>query len=624
MPGRIAMSETTDKGLLRLLTCGSVDDGKSTLIGRLLHDADLIMSDQLAALQHDSRRFGTTDGEIDFSLLLDGLEEERQQRITIDVAYRFFSTPRRSFIVADTPGHQQYTRNMATGASTAELAVLLVDARKGVLVQTMRHSRICSLFGIRRIVLAVNKLDLLGFEQAAFDRIAADYERFAADLGFASLTMIPLSARYGDNVAERSPRMPWYGGPSLLEFLESVELADDPGDRSFRFPVQWINRPHGDFRGCAGTVTAGSVVPGDPVVVMGSAHASRIKEIVTFDGPLARAAAGDAVTLVLEDAIDVARGDLLVQPQAPAEFADQFAAHLVWMKEEALVPGRSYWLKLGARTVSATVTALKHRIDVDSGTQVAARRLDLNEIGFCNLATSLPVAFDPYAKCRDTGGFILVDRLTQETAAAGVIAFALRRAGNIHQHEPTVSTGQRAGLKGHQPAVLWFTGLSGAGKSTIANLLEQKLLAIGCHTMLLDGDNIRLGLNRDLGFTDADRVENIRRAGQVARLMSDAGLIVICAFISPFHADRQMARDAAAPHPFVEIFVDTPLAECQRRDPKGLYAKAVAGAIPNFTGINSPYEPPQNPEVSLSTVDHDPEILAGRLVEELRHRGILA
>jgi bifunctional enzyme CysN/CysC len=613
-----------DKSLLRFLTCGSVDDGKSTLIGRLLYNADLVMGDQLAALERESRRFGTTGGDIDFSLLLDGLEDERQQRITIDVAYRYFSTTRRSFIVADSPGHEQYTRNMATGASTADLAVLLVDARKGVLAQTRRHSLICSLFGIRHVVLAVNKLDLIGFERGVFDRIAADYADFAADLGFLSLVTIPLSARHGDNLTARSAKTPWYEGPSLLEYLESVDIGDPPADQPLRFPVQWVNRPNSDFRGFAGTVAAGSVAPGDRVLVMGSARSSRVKEIVTFGGLLPRAAAGDAVTLTLEDEIDVARGDMLVAPQAPAEFADQFAAHLVWMKEETLVPGRSYWLKIGTRTVSATVTALKHRIDVDSGAHVAARTLDLNEIGFCNLATSVPVAFDPYAKNRDTGGFILIDRLTQETAAAGVIAFALRRASNIHWHDSAVSPGERADLKGHRPAVLWLTGLSGAGKSTIANRLEQKLLAIGCHTMLLDGDNVRHGLNRDLGFTDTDRVENIRRVGEVARLMGDAGLIVICAFISPFRADRQMAREVAGPHRFVEVFVDTPIAECIRRDPKGLYAKAGAGAIPNFTGIDSVYEPPQDPDIRLDTIGHDAETLADQLVEELRRRAILA
>jgi bifunctional enzyme CysN/CysC len=622
--GPVAMSAGADKSLLRFLTAGSVDDGKSTLIGRLLYDADLIMGDQLAGLKEESRRFGTTGGDIDFSLLLDGLEDERQQHITIDVAYRFFSTPRRSFIVADSPGHEQYTRNMATGASTSDLAVLLVDARKGVLAQTRRHSLICSLFGIRHIVLAVNKLDLVGFDRAVFDRIAEDYAGFAADLGFASLVMIPLSARHGDNLIERSARTPWYEGPSVLDHLESIDVTETPGDRPLRFPVQWVNRPNADFRGFAGTVAAGSVKPGDPVLVMGSSRLSRIKEIVTFDGAVPHAVAGDAVTLIFDDEIDVSRGDLLVDPQAPAEYADQFAAHLVWMKEQTLVPGRSYWLKIGTRTVSATVTALKHRINVDNGDHVAARTLDINEIGFCNLATSVPIAFDPYEKSRETGGFILIDRLTQETAAAGVIAFALRRAGNIHWQDSAISPARRADLKGHRPAVLWLTGLSGAGKSTIANRLEQKLLAIGCHTMLLDGDNVRHGLTRDLGFTDTDRVENIRRVGEVARLMADAGLIVICAFISPFRADRQMAREIAAPHGFVEIFVDTPITECIRRDPKGLYAKAGAGELPNFTGIDSAYEPPQNPDVRLTTTDYAPDALADRLVEELRRRSILA
>jgi bifunctional enzyme CysN/CysC len=621
---RMRMPATADKTLLRLLTCGSVDDGKSTLIGRLLYDADMIMGDQLEALKQESRRFGTTGDDIDFSLLLDGLEDERQQRITIDVAYRYFSTPRRSFIVADSPGHEQYTRNMATGASTADLAVLLVDARKGVLPQTRRHSLICSLLGIHHIVLAINKLDLVGFDREVFDKIATDYAQFAADLGFASLVMIPLSARHGDNLTERSEHTPWYQGPTLLDYLETIDIADQTADQPLRFPVQWVNRPNQEFRGFSGTVVAGSVAPGDPIVVIGSSRSSKVKEIVTFDGVLDRASAGDAVTLILEDEIDVSRGDMLVHPQAPAEFADQFAAHLVWMKNEMLVPGRSYWLKLGTRTVSATVTALKHRIDVDSGAHVAASTLAVNEIGFCNLATSLPLAFDPYKKGRETGGFILIDRLTQETAAAGVIDYALRRATNIHWQELTVSATQRAELKGHQPAVLWFTGLSGAGKSTIANRLEQRLLAIGCHTMMLDGDNVRHGLNRDLGFTDTGRVENIRRVGEVARLMSDAGLIVICAFISPFRADRQMARELASPHSFIEVFVDTPIAECIRRDPKGLYAKAQAGAIPNFTGIDSAYEPPEDPEIRLETVKHDPDHLADQLIAELRRRAILA
>jgi bifunctional enzyme CysN/CysC len=613
----------SDRSLLRFLTCGSVDDGKSTLIGHLLYNADVVMGDQLEALKAESRRFGTTGDDIDFSLLLDGLEDERQQRITIDVAYRYFSTPRRSFIVADSPGHEQYTRNMATGASGADLAVLLIDARKGVLPQTRRHSLICSLFGIRHIVLAVNKLDLVGFDREVFDKIATDYAQFAADLGFASLVMIPLSARHGDNLTERSERTPWYQGPSLLEHLETIDVSESSADQAFRFPVQWVNRPNHEFRGFSGTVAAGEVVPGDPIQVMGSSRASRVKEIVTFDGTLPRASAGDAVTLTLEDEIDVSRGDLLVHPRAPAEFADPFAAHLVWMKEDALVPGRSYWLKNGTRMVSASVTGLKHRIDIETGTHVAARTLELNEIGYCNIATSVPVAFDSYKTSRETGGFILIDRMTQETAAAGVIDFALRRATNIHWQDLAIGPKQRSELNGHQPAVLWFTGLSGAGKSTIANRLEQKLLAIGCHTMLLDGDNVRHALNRDLGFTDTDRVENIRRVGEVAKLMGDAGLIVICAFISPFRADRQMAREIAGSHAFMEVFIDTPIGECIRRDPKGLYAKAQAGAIPNFTGIDSVYEAPEKPEIRLLTVDTDPDTLADQVLAELRRCEIL-
>ena len=619
----IARPVAAERTLLRFLTCGSVDDGKSTLIGRLLFNAELVLADQMEALERESRRFGTTGGDIDFSLLLDGLEDERQQRITIDVAYRFFATPRRSFIVADTPGHEQYTRNMVTGASTADLAVLLVDARKGILTQTRRHSLVCSLLGIRHFVLAVNKLDLVGYDRAVFERIAEDYGSAAAELGFASLVLIPISAREGDNVTERSPNMPWYEGPSLLEYLETVDIEDSSAGRPFRFPVQWINRPDLDFRGFAGTVVAGAVSPGDPIVVMGSGRQSRVKEIVTFDGRMPHAATGDAVTLTLEDEIDISRGDLLVAPQARAEFADQFAATLVWMKEESLIPGRSYWLKLGTRTVAATVTALKYRIDVDSGAHLAARALGSNEIGFCNISTATPLAFDSYADNRDTGGFILIDRFTQETAAAGMIAFALRRASNIHWQDSTVTPRQRAELKGQQTAILWFTGLSGAGKSTIANRVEQKLLALGCHTMLLDGDNVRHGLNRDLGFTDTDRVENIRRVAEAARLMGEAGLVAICAFISPFRADRQMARDIAAPHPFIEVFVDTPIEECMRRDPKGLYAKARAGAIPNFTGITSPYEPPEAPEIRLTTIDADADTLSDRLIEELRQRNIL-
>jgi bifunctional enzyme CysN/CysC len=623
MPAAAAGSpDMPKKDLLRFLTCGSVDDGKSTLIGRLLHECALILDDQLAALDRDSRRFGTTGADLDFSLLLDGLEDERQQRITIDVAYRFFATPSRSFLVADTPGHEQYTRNMATGASNCDLAVILVDARKGVLPQTKRHAFICSLLGIRRLVLAVNKMDLVGFEEATFEEIATTFSAFAAGLGEVALCAIPLSARFGDNVTEPSARMPWYRGPTLLEHLHAVEVSNAAGG-AFRFPVQWVNRPNADFRGFSGTVAAGAIARGDSVLVAGTGRSSTIRDIVTFDGPLDQARAGDAVTLTLADEIDIARGDLLADRRDPPEFVDQFAAHVIWMSEQPLVPGRSYLMKIGARTLPATVTALKHRIDVNTLAHLAEKTLDLNEIGFCNLSTATPVAFDPYTVNRDTGAFVLIDRLTNDTVGAGMIAFGLRRASNIHWQALTVGRDQRAALKEQQPAVLWMTGLSGAGKSTIANLVEKKLLARGRHTMLLDGDNVRHGLNRDLGFTDADRTENIRRVGEVARLMTEAGLIVICSFISPFQAERRMVRELAAPAAFLEIFVDTPLDECIRRDPKGLYAKAKAGRIPNFTGLDSPYEPPSAPELHLGTTGETAEAEAERIFEELRRLAII-
>jgi bifunctional enzyme CysN/CysC len=621
-PGSLE-TEALTKDSLRFLTCGSVDDGKSTLIGRLLHECALILDDQLAALERESRRFGTTGGDLDFSLLLDGLEDERQQRITIDVAYRFFATPSRSFVVADTPGHEQYTRNMATGASNCDLAVILVDARKGVLPQTKRHAFICTLLGIRRLVLAVNKMDLVGFAEASFEEIATSFSAFAAQLGEITVCPIPLSARFGDNVTERSARMPWYRGPSLFEHLHEVEVADAVEGGSFRFPVQWVNRPNADFRGFSGTVAGGAIAPGDSVLVAGSGRISTIKEIVTYDGAIELARAGDAVTLTLADEIDVARGDVLADPRNPPEFVDQFAAHLIWMSEQPLAPGRSYLMKIGARTVPATVTALKHRVDIDTLAHLAEKTLGLNEIGFCNLSTAAPVAFDPYPVNRDTGAFILIDRATNDTAGAGMIAFGLRRASNIHWQALTVGRDQRAALKEQQAAVLWLTGLSGAGKSTIANLVEQMLLARGRHTMLLDGDNVRHGLNRDLGFTDVDRVENIRRVGEVARLMAEAGLIVICSFISPFRAERRMVRELTAPATFFEIFVDTPLDECVRRDPKGLYAKAKAGRIPHFTGLDSPYEPPDAPELHLATAGNTAEEEAERIVEELHRRRII-
>jgi bifunctional enzyme CysN/CysC len=618
-----ASGQPRERDLLRFLTCGSVDDGKSTLIGRLLHDCALIFDDQLEALERESRRFGTTGGGIDFSLLLDGLEDERQQRITIDVAYRFFATPARSFVVADTPGHEQYTRNMATGASGCDLALILVDARNGILAQTQRHAFICSLLGIRRLVLAVNKMDLVGFDERRFSEVASDFVRFAGGLGDSQICAIPLSALRGDNVTRASDCMSWYCGPTLLQHLETVEIAANGNTRGFRFPVQWVNRPNAEFRGFAGTVVSGSVAPGDPVVVAGSGRSTRVREIVTFDGEVERALAGDAVTLRLADEIDIARGDLLADPRDPPEFVDQFAAHVIWMSEHRMVPGRSYLLKIGTRTVPATITALKHRVDVGTLAHLADKSLGLNDIGFCNLSTAAPVAFDPYADNRDTGAFILIDRLTNETAGAGMIAFGLRRASNIHWQALTVGRAERAALKGQAPAVLWLTGLSGAGKSTIADLVEKHLLAHGRHTMLLDGDNVRHGLNRDLGFTDVDRVENIRRVGEVAKLMTEAGLIVVCSFISPFQAERQMVRELIEPTAFIEVFIDTPIDECMRRDPKGLYAKAKAGRIGNFTGIDSPYEPPAIPELRIDTLALAPEEAAARIIDALHQRRII-
>jgi bifunctional enzyme CysN/CysC len=612
-----------DKDLLRFLTCGSVDDGKSTLIGRLLYDCAMILEDQLATLERESRRFGTTGEDIDFSLLMDGLEDERQQRITIDVAHRFFATPERAFVVADTPGHEQYTRNMATGASTCELAVILVDARKGVLPQTKRHAFICSLLGIRQIVLAVNKMDLVGFEESCFEEIATRFSAFATGLSAGSVHALPLAARFGDNVTERSARMPWYRGPTLLEHLHSVEVSSGDSRRPFRFPVQWVNRPNGEFRGYCGTIASGTIAPGEEVLIAGSGRCAQVKQIVTFEGALDRARAGDAVTLTLESEIDIARGDLLADLGSPPEFVDQFAAHVIWFSEHPLVPGRSYLLKIGTRTVPATVTALKYRIDVDTLAHLADRTLGMNEIGFCNLSTAVAVAFDPYEVNRDTGAFILIDRFTNETAGAGMIAFGLRRASNLHWQTLTVGREQRAALKEQRAAVLWLTGLSGAGKSTIGDLVEKKLLAGGRHTMLLDGDNVRHGLNRDLGFTDADRVENIRRVGEVAKLMTEAGLIVICSFISPFRAERQMVRELTAPTVFLEIFVDTPLEECIRRDPKGLYAKAKAGRLEHFTGLDSPYEKPEAPEIHVTTIGTTPESIAERVLDELRNREII-
>jgi bifunctional enzyme CysN/CysC len=624
--------ESAERDLLRFITCGSVDDGKSTLIGRLLHDSKLIFEDQLAALARDSERHGTIGGDIDFALVVDGLEAERERGITIDVAYRFFNTPNRSFIVADTPGHEQYTRNMATGASNAELAVILIDARKGVLVQTKRHSFICSLLGVRHVVVAVNKIDLVGFAKDSFDRVVADYTVFASDLGFISIVPVPISARFGDNIISRSGNTPWYRGPALLEYLEQVDVENDIAAKPFRFPVQLVNRrghpANPDFRGYSGTIVSGRIGRGDPIVIAASAGAqagapaTRLERIVTFDGDAERAEAGEAVTLVLAEEMDVGRGDMLVGATEGPQIADQFAAHVIWMDQEPLMPGRSYLARLGTRTLPASITAIKHKIDVNTREHVAAATLALNDIGFCNVSVAAPVAFDAYAENRKTGAFIIIDRYSNRTVGAGMIAFALRRAANIHWQALLIGKAERAALKRQKPAILWFTGLSGAGKSTIANLVEQQLAAAGHHTMLLDGDNVRHGLNRDLGFTEADRVENIRRAGEVAKLMVESGLIVLCSFISPYRSERDMVRALVGEGEFIEVFVDTPLADCIKRDPKGLYAKAKAGRLKNFTGIDAPYEPPAAAELHLRTLQHSPEALANGVVAALRQRGV--
>ena len=618
------ISRQEQKSFLRFLTCGSVDDGKSTLIGRLLYDTKLIFEDQLSALERDSRKHGTVGEEIDFALLVDGLEAEREQGITIDVAYRFFTTDKRKFIVADTPGHEQYTRNMATGASTADLAVILVDARNGIMTQTKRHSYIVSLLGIRHVVLAINKMDLVDFSHTTFERLKQDYLTFASSFGFETLTAIPMSARFGDNVTTASERTPWYKGPSLLEHLEGVEVTENLVSQPFRMPVQWVNRPNLDFRGYSGTVVSGAVETGDPVVVTGSGTRSTVKRIVTMDGDLPRAEAGDAVTLTLADEIDASRGDVLAAASDRPEVSDQFAVHLIWMSDDEMMPGRSYLLKTGARSVTATITDLKYKVDINTFDHLAGKTLDLNEVGFCNLSLSEPVGFDPYDKNRDMGSFVLIDRQTNATVGAGMISYGLRRATNIHWQALDVDKTARAGQKGQKPVVLWFTGLSGSGKSTIANIVEQKLHARDCHTYLLDGDNVRHGLNRDLGFTEADRVENIRRVGEVARLFVESGLIVLVSFISPFRSERRMARDMVERNEFFEIYVDTPIEECMKRDPKGLYKKAQAGEIKNFTGMDSPYEEPETAEIHLRTMNESPDRMADQIIGFLVDRGIVS
>jgi bifunctional enzyme CysN/CysC len=613
------------KGLLRFLTCGSVDDGKSTLIGRLLYEANVLFEDQLVALAADSRKMGTQGSDLDFALLLDGLTAEREQGITIDVAYRFFSTDKRKFIVADTPGHEQYTRNMVTGASTADAAVLLVDARKGILTQTRRHSYLVSLLGIRHVLLAVNKMDLVDYARAPFAMIEDDYRAFAAQIGLEDVRCIPVSALKGDNILTLSDRTPWYQGPPLMGYLETIEVDHTRlAGAAFRLPVQWINRPHADFRGITGIVTSGTVHPGDRVRVLPSGRETCVARILAYEGDLAQAVPSQSITLTLADALDVSRGDVIAAADSPAGVADQFETTIVWMADQPMLPGRAYWLKIGTRTVTATITHLKYRVNVNTLEHLAAKRLALNEVGICNVATDRPIAFDPYRENRDTGGFILIDRLSNDTLGAGMLHFALRRSQNLHWQSTDIDKHARSLQKIQKACILWFTGLSGAGKSTIANLVEKKLYSRGLHTYLLDGDNVRHGLNRDLGFTDEDRVENIRRVAEVAKLMVDAGLIVLVSFISPFRSERRMARALVEDGEFMEIFVDTPLAVAEARDPKGLYRKARRGELKNFTGIDSPYEEPERPEIRIDTTATLPEGAAEQIVAILEQRGAIA
>ncbi len=622
--GNTILADQDMKDTLRVMTCGSVDDGKSTLIGRLLYDTKLLFDDQLDTLRSDTEKHGTTgDEEFDLALLVDGLQAEREQGITIDVAYRFFSTGKRKFTIADAPGHEQYTRNMVTAASNSDLAIILVDARTGILTQTRRHSYLASLIGIRHVVLAVNKIDLVDYAQERFDDIVASYRGLVDQFDFKTLQAIPISARYGDNVIEPGGNTPWYDGPCLLDFLENVQVGLRRDKGPFRMAVQWVNRPDSDFRGYSGTIASGHVKPGDQIVVAKTGRGAAISKIVTADGNLSEAGPGEAITITLDDEIDISRGDLLVAADARPDVSDQVAAHIVWMGDEELLPGRSYKMKCGTQTVTATVTELKHRIGIDNFRELAAKTLNMNEIGFCNLSLSEPIAFDAYKDNRETGAFILIDRLTNATVAAGMISFGLRRATNIHVQALDISKKARSEQKGQRACALWFTGLSGSGKSTIANVLEKKLQAAGRHTYLLDGDNVRHGLNRDLGFTDVDRVENIRRIGETTKLFVDAGLIVLVSFISPFRSERQMARDLLEKDEFIEIYTETPIEVCQQRDPKGLYKKAIAGDLKNFTGIDSPYEHPENPEIRVDTTERSADDLADDILAHLKDGGYL-
>jgi bifunctional enzyme CysN/CysC len=611
------LSAQTDKSILRFLTCGSVDDGKSTLIGRLLYDSQLILDDQLASLQKESHNRTTGDEGIDFSLLVDGLTAEREQGITIDVAYRFFTTEKRKFIVADTPGHEQYTRNMATGASNADLAIVLIDARKGVLTQTKRHSFILSLIGVKHVVAVVNKIDLVDYDKAVFDKIDAEYREFAAQLGFKSLVTVPISALRGDNIVSKSTHMDWCNGPQLVPYLEEIDVAEDRVEQPFRFPVQWVNRASLDFRGFSGTVASGQIKPGDDVLIAASRKPAKIKRIVTMDGDLNAARAGDAVTLVLDREVDISRGDVLSAPGETPEFSNQFQARLIWMHENPAMAGRSYLIKIGSQMVPATITKIKQKTNVNTLEQNPAKCLELNEVGTVTIATDKPIAFDAYADNPLTGGFILIDRLSNATLGAGTIEFGLRRAQNLTYQDFDVNRQVRADMKGQTPRVVWFTGLSGSGKSTIANLLEKRITAEGKHTYILDGDNVRHGLNKDLGFTDEDRVENIRRVAEVAKLMADAGLIVLVSFISPFKNERRLAREVAGDIQFIEAYVNTPLEVCAARDPKGLYARAKAGEIKNFTGLDSPFEAPEQADITLNAAEKDPAELANGLYDLL-------